>query len=271
MRGNPAPADVGRDFDGSIPACAGEPEVNPRSRFVAEVYPRVCGGTQHRSARRTRNRGLSPRVRGNHRGRGVVREWHGSIPACAGEPNPEMYYQYHRQVYPRVCGGTALWPLSLRRPRGLSPRVRGNPSRSALRAHTSRSIPACAGEPYSLPAHLTADMVYPRVCGGTLLGERRVVHPKGLSPRVRGNLESVAAARRRWRSIPACAGEPNPAAPELTRELVYPRVCGGTSRAIQATPACGGLSPRVRGEPCDSNRRMYSIAVYPRVCGGTLR
>ena len=70
----------------SIPACAGEPDVNAVIRDDPKVYPRVCGGTPKAWETCTRTSGLSPRVRGNlKRGdfHGLVS---GSIPACAGEP-----------------------------------------------------------------------------------------------------------------------------------------------------------------------------------------
>ena len=50
--------------------------------------------------------------------------------------------------------------------------------------------------------------------------------PAGLSPRVRGNLRAYLKAHRVSRSIPACAGEPGAAVPELATYRVYPRVCG---------------------------------------------
>ena len=50
--------------------------------------------------------GLSPRVRGNPRGRRAAAAASGSIPACAGEPAPYLCLLLLYQVYPRVCGGT---------------------------------------------------------------------------------------------------------------------------------------------------------------------
>ena len=79
-----------------------------------EVYPRVCGGT--RTAIRagegyvcggTRNKGLSPRVRGNLYPVPCCVPTLRSIPACAGEPviiRPVIICDW---VYPRVCGGTS--------------------------------------------------------------------------------------------------------------------------------------------------------------------
>ena len=73
----------------------------------------------------------------------------------------------HRRVYPRVCGGTLVQELLLRLALGLSPRVRGNQPDVLVRYFRHRSIPACAGEPWLLPAADALPAVYPRVCGGT--------------------------------------------------------------------------------------------------------
>ena len=48
----------------SIPACAGEAADTPAIDFVAEVYPRVCGGSEYQSPKPDVGEGLSPRVRG---------------------------------------------------------------------------------------------------------------------------------------------------------------------------------------------------------------
>ena len=45
VRGNPERMDELPDRSGSIPACAGEPEVAPGVNAAYRVYPRVCGGT----------------------------------------------------------------------------------------------------------------------------------------------------------------------------------------------------------------------------------
>ena len=70
--------------------------------------------------------------------------------------------------------------------------------------------------------------VYPRVCGGTILLGGAAEYGDGLSPRVRGNLESSPNCSALTRSIPACAGEPRGWATWPTLHTVYPRVCGGT-------------------------------------------
>ena len=90
------------------------------------VYPRVCGGTDGTLWQDIHTQGLSPRVRGNRTQRARIRFGGGSIPACAGEPQPGRGVPAPGKVYPRVCGGTSRDPCSSSAPEGLSPRVRGN-------------------------------------------------------------------------------------------------------------------------------------------------
>ena len=51
-------------------------------------------------------------------------------------------------------------------------------------------------------------VVYPRVCGGTLVGALKRPPGSGLSPRVRGNPVAILVVLPYLGSIPACAGEP---------------------------------------------------------------
>ena len=163
-RGGAAPVDRG-----SIPACAGEPLGFGRGRRLHGVYPRVCGGTATTASTEAVHMGLSPRVRGN-RDHGQHRGCpYGSIPACAGEPRPRLRCWWPSWVYPRVCGGTALLMGREGAKRGLSPRVRGNPTPPAPARPAAGSIPACAGEPDAPDRAVAGARVYPRVCGGTSL------------------------------------------------------------------------------------------------------
>ena len=132
---------------GSIPACAGEPDMRWRCVSTPKVYPRVCGGTWLPPCGLICSWGLSPRVRGNLAIL-TVRPGHlRSIPACAGEPCLPSRTPWSYPVYPRVCGGTrrrrSVFPYAL----GLSPRVRGNPVGVPVGVPVGGSIPACAGEP----------------------------------------------------------------------------------------------------------------------------
>ena len=64
-RGNRLRALQARGLSGSIPAWAGEPRTGGSGLTVAEVYPRVGGGTVFGRFRRGACQGLSPRGRGN--------------------------------------------------------------------------------------------------------------------------------------------------------------------------------------------------------------
>ena len=151
------------------------------------------------------------------------------------------------------------------------------------------SIPACTGEPRTQDISPAMLRVYPRVYGGTpsKAGGRLAV--RGLSPRVRGNRGGRGGGAGPGRSIPACTGEPVRVLVYGTRELVYPRVYGGTADDAYSYRALGGLSPRVRGNPLRPDRprsaarsipactgeprsatvRTAGASVYPRVYGGT--
>ena len=152
---------------------------------------------------------------------------------------------------------------------GLSPRVRGNPWQGPFASGSSR--------------------VYPRVYGGTSVQEATPGFPRGLSPRVRGNLSRDGAAPRSTWSIPACTGEPTCRPRASAGAEVYPRVYGGTGAASGGRAGRYGLSPRVRGNrgtsPAEARQRRSIPActgeppswawttprwtVYPRVYGGT--
>ena len=73
----------------------------------------------------------------------------------------------HRRVYPRVYGETRRFPRRRRGRRGLSPRVRGNPTRPVYWSGQAGSIPACTGKPGRNPRARPGTKVYPRVYGET--------------------------------------------------------------------------------------------------------
>ena len=228
VRGNPGAAATVTTTMRSIPACAGEPRRAPLGDQPVRVYPRVCGGTVANYLSDQIVQGLSPRVRGNPAISPPTIAMVGSIPACAGEPNPERQCPTSSRVYPRVCGGTLLPDAPQSDFHGLSPRVRGNPSRPPACLYAFRSIPACAGEPRWSKSPPGCPTVYPRVCGGTRQVLPNLPPYHGLSPRVRGNPPNPGVFASDTRSIPACAGEPAGFAAVAGAVEVYPRVCGGT-------------------------------------------
>ena len=233
----------------SIPACAGEPCRRSPAPSSAAVYPRVCGGTPGDTHGKGTAGGLSPRVRGNLGVRVRNPSPLGSIPACAGEPVYPRPRGGNARVYPRVCGGTRVVMILLHTLYGLSPRVRGNPSKPGVDRTSAGSIPACAGEPALPSTTIPVLRVYPRVCGGTDDQNGARFKSNGLSPRVRGNHARAESSCRARGSIPACAGEPYRTSSKPCRESVYPRVCGGTAFTSAHSRHAHGLSPRVRGNP----------------------
>ena len=154
---------------GSIPARTGEPVLPKPMLASLSVYPRAYGGTSVIAQTRASMRGLSPRVRGNPAESNPRISNKRSIPARTGEPNIFQGRDRGDGVYPRAYGGTD--PRNGPRPhrRGLSPRVRGNPSVALRFQCPRRSIPARTGEPRqkNLCGYVVA--VYPRAYGGTAL------------------------------------------------------------------------------------------------------
>ena len=88
VRGNREMTDTQQIKEGTIPACAGEPPLFTPFLSYTKDYPRVCGGTVELDFVPVEERGLSPRVRGNHINYYEVGDTSGTIPACAGEPLP---------------------------------------------------------------------------------------------------------------------------------------------------------------------------------------
>ena len=147
VRGNRYTWKRARSCARSIPACTGEPHRKHAVHHFDGVYPRVYGGTHDAEGHCGIREGLSPRVRGNRAEACVPDTRLRSIPACTGEPAIHRGQHHRRQVYPRVYGGTTCRHVHGKRPAGLSPRVRGNPSGEGVGVDLRRSIPACTGEP----------------------------------------------------------------------------------------------------------------------------
>ena len=86
--------------------------------------------------------------------------------------------------------------------------MRGNPKTTPLVTNTQGSIPAYAGEPMLSQGPGRMPRVYPRVCGGTAVGQSPTDITQGLSPRMRGNRAGAEHVIDWEGSIPAYAGEP---------------------------------------------------------------
>ncbi len=231
------------------------------------VYPRGCGGTERHHHEWRTVPGLSPRVRGNPPAV-VCRLLHlRSIPAGAGEPPVGDCRASVCRVYPRGCGGTDVATLPWGTEEGLSPRVRGNHDQVPDAPVDRGSIPAGAGEPHETMREQVPLGVYPRGCGGTHPARISSMLACGLSPRVRGNLTTVAPPAAEVGSIPAGAGEPASHLTSMSVREVYPRGCGGT-RCSESPHACKqGLSPRVRGNHEQLPPRLLGLGSIPAGAG----
>ena len=168
MRGNRCSRRYVGVHRGSIPAHAGEPGEVAAVCVGHRVYPRACGGTRGGDDLIPPCLGLSPRMRGNLWANSSTTSSPGSIPAHAGEPGCTFWWGPSAGVYPRACGGTLSGAHKSRSRKGLSPRMRGNPSIWSAVSRGGRSIPAHAGEPPGRCKPAPRDRVYPRACGGTL-------------------------------------------------------------------------------------------------------
>ena len=146
VRGKPGKQLHRRGRHRSIPACAGEALTTCGISRLRWVYPRVCGGSAETGTTAGGARGLSPRVRGKQILPRRMRFKAGSIPACAGEAHWVACLRSLKQVYPRVCGGSAVQQVSKVAFQGLSPRVRGKHALVLTALVWPGSIPACAGE-----------------------------------------------------------------------------------------------------------------------------
>ncbi len=216
------------EFEGSIPAWAGEPLIAASQKLAVGVYPRVGGGTTPEVVPAMIVEGLSPRGRGNLCVPIAPASETGSIPAWAGEPHSPEHSAENIWVYPRVGGGTSTGERLGVQDEGLSPRGRGNRADGAARTARRGSIPAWAGEPRQAAGTAGERGVYPRVGRGTSRSPTDQVEEGGLSPRGRGNHHFQGAANLLHGSIPAWAGEPRRRRGLRPSSGVYPRVGGGT-------------------------------------------
>ena len=167
-------------------------------------------------------------MRGNRLAPAPLVQWHGSIPAHAGQPVSARPRRGRLRVYPRACGATHGLPDDEREWSGLSPRMRGNRDARILGHKLIGSIPAHAGQPPSRPSTPRRGRVYPRACGATGTPVDIGTDTEGLSPRMRGNHPQPAISDRHTGSIPAHAGQPAAGRQGAGALWVYPRACGAT-------------------------------------------
>ena len=131
--------------EGSIPAWAGEPRTGLRVRCPNRVHPRVGGRAIEGMPARAARAGPSPRGRGTRGAQVDARAACGSIPAWAGEPEPEPSSVGTRRVHPRV-GGEPWAGCPYRTDFRVHPAWAGEPPTSPCLSAGARGHPAWAGE-----------------------------------------------------------------------------------------------------------------------------
>ena len=208
VRGNPPWARKPAPPCGPIPARAGQPLCGRCRTGPAGAYPRACGATFSVVHWYCMRQGLSPRVRGNLQRDGFAQSDAGPIPARAGQPDCCRNHASAPGAYPRACGATRHRRGRCCQESGLSPRVRGNQAMPNKNLPTFGPIPARAGQPFRRVFIDTTNMAYPRACGATDRLAVVIDRPRGLSPRVRGNLRQGGRHGLRQGPIPARAGQP---------------------------------------------------------------
>ena len=222
------------------PPCRGHPSC------LTGIYLRGCGGTHSTSAAPQTGQGLSPRVRRNRLERRLKLRDDGSISAGAEEPRETARRFVPAGVYLRGCGGTSFPRLVTVYVPGLSPRVRRNLNHLPVSKRLTGSISAGAEEPCVRSPAGRLPWVYLRGCGGTRSNRPSLISARGLSPRVRRNLDQRPAQRSPVGSISAGAEEPLRRSGRGRKFGVYLRGCGGTRKPPFSRAPSQGLSPRVR-------------------------
>ena len=165
--------------------------------------------------------------------------------------------------------------------------MRGTGAPSVPPSNGNRFIPAYAGNRSRTLAPIESPPVHPRVCGEQQRAPRPITSYCGSSPRMRGTGERPVAVRRRFRFIPAYAGNRRVAFGTWQHRSVHPRVCGEQAKGAEADNVVLGSSPRMRGTVTPDrfecrkprfipayagNRRTRRLRflyppVHPRVCG----
>ena len=174
--------------------------------IILSVHPRVCGEHVASRADALSRNGSSPRVRGTPADDIAKSNFWRFIPACAGNTSSCNVASSALAVHPRVCGEHTVMIRATITNTGSSPRVRGTRFIPDISSHSSRFIPACAGNTHTYIDASLIRAVHPRVCGEHITTPYQRGINSGSSPRVRGTQCVFKLDFHRCRFIPACAG-----------------------------------------------------------------
>ena len=227
LRGTPGEYDSAIDFDGIIPALAGNTSGCGMVIISSGDHPRACG--EHYYSYRTSAifPGSSPRLRGTL---GFMRHqplFQRIIPALAGNTYPPQYVLNCNWDHPRACGEHDGPPETVWVEPGSSPRLRGTRSASHKSTPFTGIIPALAGN--------------------TQPWRRAMSAHSGSSPRLRGTHHSNSLCSSAAGIIPALAGNTSHRLCRLRPAWDHPRACGEHSETHTCVHWTMGIIPALAG------------------------
>ena len=236
---------------------------------MSSVHPRVRGDHYASVLNSLEEPGSSPRSRGPpaHRGRAGTRRRF--IPAFAGTTALASKRSDERPVHPRVRGDHARNRAARFSIAGSSPRSRGPLRRCGRRREDRRFIPAFAGTTPSCAVAAATTTVHPRVRGDHISARRTCSTMRGSSPRSRGPLDPVAQVGLVARFIPAFAGTTTHQRPFGRWITVHPRVRGDHKRKYPRAEVTDGSSPRSRGPQPMTPDTLADLRFIPAFAGTT--
>ena len=145
MRGTPTGRSMTPSATGIIPAYAGNTPMSWSMSSPCRDHPRVCGEHDCGAGIQSTAKGSSPRMRGTLYLVCDTGQWHGIIPAYAGNTLPAGTRLDYCRDHPRVCGEHYPESAICGHSRGSSPRMRGTHSYWLQWPYCPGIIPAYAG------------------------------------------------------------------------------------------------------------------------------
>ncbi len=252
-----------------IPAHAGNTLTGIPSVASCTAHPRPRGEHSLVKEESAGSPGSSPPTRGT-----LLRRRHDElrlrlIPAHAGNTLPWPRCRHRRSAHPRPRGEHAR---ELERARGFigsSPPTRGTPPPDLLPLGEGRLIPAHAGNTTSLRTTSSGWAAHPRPRGEHWRRSSWLAASTGSSPPTRGTLTRTAYGRRRWRLIPAHAGNTTTRSARGWSGSAHPRPRGEHRIASRSARRRPGSSPPTRGTHQPGRPRSRVLRLIPAHAGNT--
>ena len=232
-----------------IPAGAGNTASTSPSPSSSPVHPRWRGEHYAMPCLVSGPSGSSPLARGTLDPGAVEDRELRFIPAGAGNTKWAGHGFTFPTVHPRWRGEHSSSEAGARVGSGSSPLARGTPETATQKGHLHRFIPAGAGNTRNLTNRLRDAPVHPRWRGEHTSSDSVKCSVSGSSPLARGTLQLDFFPVRRFRFIPAGAGNTYGLKKLAPITTVHPRWRGEHVLDQLAQRATNGSSPLARGTP----------------------